>query len=65
LPFSFVFCDHLVVDGSSPVAAFTVTHELKAYLKRPLGTFTNPLVYTFGAHQGPATMTMSAALADG
>ena len=50
---------------STPVTAFTVKHGMKAYLKRRLGTFTNPLVYTFGAHQGPSIMTMSAALADG
>jgi hypothetical protein len=34
-------------------------------LKRRLDTLANPLVYTFGAHQGPSIMTMSAALAKG
>jgi hypothetical protein len=45
------------------VTAFT--DDVKAYLKRPVDTFPNPLVYIFGAHQGPSMVTMSAALADG
>ena len=53
---------YLVMGG--PVAAFT-THEMKAYLKRRLDTFANPLVYTFGAHQDPSIVTMSAAIAEG
>jgi hypothetical protein len=55
---------YLVMDAGSPVAAFTVQHQMKAYLKRRLETFTNPLVYTFGDNQGPAIMTMSRALAE-
>jgi hypothetical protein len=55
---------YLVMDAGSPVAAFTVQHEMKAYLKRRLETFTNPPVYTFGDNQGPAIMTMSTALAE-
>ena len=31
---------YLVMDAGSPVAAFTVQHEMKAYLKRRLETFT-------------------------
>ena len=54
---------YLVMGG--PVAAYTTRHELKADLKRQLDTFANPLVYTFGAHQGPSIVTMSAALAEG
>jgi hypothetical protein len=53
-----------VMDAGSPVAAFTVQHEMKAYLKRRLETFTNPLVYTFANDQGRAIMTMSRALAE-
>jgi hypothetical protein len=39
---------------------------MRAYLKRRLGTFSNPLVYAFGVNQGytPAIMTMSSALAE-
>jgi hypothetical protein len=57
---------YLVMDAGSPVAAFTVEREMRAYLRRRLGTFTNPLVYAFGGNQGytPAIMTMSSALAD-
>jgi hypothetical protein len=55
---------YLVMDAGSPVAAFTVQHEMKAYLKRRLETFTNPLVYTFANDQGPAIITMSRALAE-
>jgi hypothetical protein len=54
----------LVVDAGSPVAAFTARHELKAYLKRRLDVFTNPLVYTFWGNHGPSIMTMSSALAE-
>ena len=54
----------LVVDSGSPVAAFTVLHELKSYLQRRRETFTNPLVYTFWGSQGPSIMTMSSALAE-
>lgn len=43
---------YLVMDAGSPVAAFTAKHEMKAYLKRRLGTFSNPLVYTFGDIKG-------------
>ena len=32
---------YLVMDAESPVAAFTVQHEMQAYLKRRLETFTN------------------------
>jgi hypothetical protein len=58
---------YLVMDAGSPVAAFTVKREMRAYLTRRLGTFTNPLVYAFGGNQGyrPTIMTMSSALADG
>jgi hypothetical protein len=58
---------YLVVDAGNPVAAFTAKHEMNTYLKRRLGTFKNPLVYTFGGDQGyfPAIMTMSSAMADG
>ena len=55
---------YLVMDAGSPVAAFTAQHEMKAYLKRRLDTFTNALVYTFEDNQGPAIMTMSRALAE-
>jgi hypothetical protein len=55
-----------VVDADSPVAAFTVRRDLKAYFKWRLGTFINPLVYTFWNNQGTASiMAMSATLADG
>jgi hypothetical protein len=36
----------LVVDAGTPVAAFTARQELKAYLRRRLDVFINPLVYT-------------------
>ena len=53
----------LVVDAGTPVAAFTVRQELKAYLRRRLDVFINPLVYTFWDNQGtPSIMTLSAAL---
>jgi hypothetical protein len=55
----------LVVDAGTPVAAFTARQELKAYLRRRLDVFINPLVYTFWDNQGtPAIMTMSSALAE-
>jgi hypothetical protein len=55
----------LVVDAGTPVAAFTARRELKAYLKRQLDTFINPLVYEFSDNQGtPSIMTMSAALGE-
>jgi hypothetical protein len=38
----------------------TARHELKAYLRRQLDTFINPLVYTLRGNQGPSIMTMSA-----
>ena len=38
----------LVVDAGTPVAAFTVRQELKAYLRRRLDVFINPLL----AHKG-------------
>jgi hypothetical protein len=37
----------LVMDAGTPVAAFTARPELKAYLRRRLDTFINPLLYTF------------------
>jgi hypothetical protein len=37
---------YLVMDAGGPAAAFTIRHELKAYLKRRLDGFTNPLVYS-------------------
>ena len=46
------------------MAAFTARQELKAYLRRWLDAFINPLVYTFWGSQGPSIMTMSAALAE-
>jgi hypothetical protein len=56
----------LVMDAGTPAAAFTVSRELKTYLKRRLNTFINPLVYTFWDNQWtPSIMTMSAALEDG
>jgi hypothetical protein len=57
---------YLVMDAGIPVAAFTMKHELKAYLTRRLEAFTKPLVYTFGGQQGyaPAIMTLTRALAD-
>ena len=57
---------YLVMDAGIPVAAFTMKHELKAYLTRRLEAFTKPLVYTFGGEYGytPAIMTMTAALAE-
>ena len=55
----------LVMDAGTPVAAFTARPELKAYLRRRLDAFINPLVYTFWDNQGtPSIMTMSAALAE-
>ena len=54
----------LVVDSGSPVAAFTVRHELKSYLQRRRETFANPLVYRFWGSQAPTIMTMSSALAE-
>jgi hypothetical protein len=39
----------LVMDAGSPKAAFTTRHEMQAYLRRRLDSFTNPLVYTFWA----------------
>jgi hypothetical protein len=57
---------YLVMDAGCPVAAFTVKREMRAYVKRRLGTFTNPLVYAFGGNQGytPTIMTMSSVLAE-
>ena len=47
------------------MAAFTGRRELKAYLRRRLDVFINPLVYTFWDNQGtPSIMTLSAALAE-
>ena len=47
------------------MAAFTARPELKAYLRRRLDAFINPLVYTFWDDQGtPSIMTMSAELAE-
>jgi hypothetical protein len=39
---------YLVMDAGRPVAAFTVKREMRAYVKRRLGTFTNPPVCAFG-----------------
>jgi hypothetical protein len=47
------------------VAAFTAPQELKAYLRRRLETFVNPLVYTLWGNQGPSIMTMSSAQNEG
>jgi hypothetical protein len=48
------------------VRAFTTRRELKAYLRRRLDTFINPLVYTFWDNKGtPSIMTMSWALGGG
>ena len=57
---------YLVMDGASPMAAFTLKSEMTTYLKRRHGTFNNPLIYAFGGEQGytPAIITVSAALAD-
>ena len=55
----------LVMDAGTPVAAFTARREPQTYLRRRLGTFCNPLVYTFRRSHGPSIMTMSAALAEG
>jgi hypothetical protein len=55
----------LVMDAGTPLAAFTARQELKAYLRRRLDAFINPLVYTFWDNQGtPSIMTMSAPLAE-
>jgi len=54
----------LVMDAGRPKAAFTTRRELQAYLRRRFDTFTNPVVYTFWANQGPSIMTMTAALAE-
>jgi hypothetical protein len=44
---------------------FTARQELKAYLRRRLDAFINPLVYTLWDNQGtPSIMTMSLALAE-
>jgi hypothetical protein len=53
----------LVMDAGTPVAAFTAQRELQSYLRRKLGTFCNPLVYTFADDHGPSIITMSKALA--
>jgi hypothetical protein len=55
---------YLVMDAGTPVAAFTGRQELKAYLRRRLDTFCNPLVYTFAGAHGPTIMTLSRALAE-
>jgi hypothetical protein len=52
------------MDAGTPVAAFSARRELQTYLRRPLDTFINPLVYTFCGNRGPSIMTMSAALAE-
>jgi hypothetical protein len=54
----------LVMDAGTPLAAFTVRQELKAYLRRRLDAFINPLVYTFWGDQGPSIMTLSRAPAE-
>jgi hypothetical protein len=55
----------LVVDAGTPVAAFTVRRELKAYLKRRLDTFINPLVYIFADDHAPTIMTLARAMGEG
>jgi hypothetical protein len=57
---------YLVMDAGSPVAAFTIKHELKAHLTRRLEAFNKPLVYTFGGEQGyaPAIMTLTSAMGE-
>jgi hypothetical protein len=54
---------YLVIDAGTPEAAFTVRNEMKAYPKRRLEMFTNPLIYTFGDNERPAIITMSRASA--
>ena len=55
----------LVMNAGGSMTAFTSKYELKAYLRRRLDTFTNPLVYTFcGEGYSPIIMTMSRALAE-
>jgi hypothetical protein len=55
----------LVANIGTPVAAFTVRRELKAYLRRRLDAFINPLVYTFWDNQGtPSIMTISAVVSE-
>jgi hypothetical protein len=54
----------LVMDAGSPKAAFTTRGELQTYLRRPLDTFCNPLVYTFWGNHGPSIMTLSRALSE-
>jgi hypothetical protein len=44
----------LVMDAGTPVAEFTARQALKAYLRRRLDTFCNPLVYTFADGREPA-----------
>jgi hypothetical protein len=57
---------YLMMDVGCRVAAFTAKREMRAYLKRRLGTFTNPLVYAFGQNRAytPTVMTMSSPLAE-
>ena len=55
----------LVMDADTPVAAFSARQELKAYLRRQLDAFIDPLLYTFWDNQGtPSIMTISAALVE-
>jgi hypothetical protein len=51
--------------AGTPVAAFTARQALKAYLRRRLDTFCNPLVYTFAHGREPVITTLSRALAEG
>ena len=55
---------YLVVDAGTSVAAFTARQALKAYLRRRLDTFCNPLVYTFADGRGPSITTLSNGLAE-
>jgi hypothetical protein len=56
---------YLVMDAGTPVAAFTAKQKMKAYVRRRLDAFINPLVYTFGGEgYSPVIMTMSRALPD-
>jgi hypothetical protein len=55
---------YLVMDAGTPVAAFTARQALKAYLRRRLDIFCNPLAYTFADAREPAITTLSRALAD-
>ena len=42
-----------MMDAGTPVAALTARRELKAYLRRQLDAFINPLVYPFWGGSTP------------